>query len=204
MPLFGLRPPKTIDPSPALDDGGLACFRKHIKGSSCYLEYGCGGSTVYAVSVARVKTVVAVDSDPAWISAVRTSIGESSSTVAIENCDIGRVRNWGRPASSANFRNFWRYMATPWARAAELGCSPDTILIDGRFRVASFLFSLVSAREGTAVLFDDYLDRPMYSVVEEFCPLQESHGRMGLFSVKKGFPMPEICARIAEYSVQPE
>jgi len=60
---------------------------------------------------------------------------------------------------------------------------PDLVVIDGRFRVACFLHSLLAAEAGTPILFDDYTNHPRYHLVEEFCPIEQSEGRQALFSV---------------------
>jgi hypothetical protein len=111
------------------------------------------------------------------------------------------VGAWGKPKNKDKIDNFWMYMVKPWHIAKANDLVPDTILIDGRFRVASFLFSLVSAQSGATILFDDYVNRPYYHVVEQFCELQDKVGRMGAFSVQKNFPVPEICEKIAEHSI---
>jgi hypothetical protein len=121
----------------------------------------------------------------------------------LEYCDIGEVGNWGTPKNDGKICDYWKYAATPWDVARRLHLVPDTILIDGRFRVASFLLSLVSARTGARILFDDYLDRPYYFVAEQFCPVAETHGRMAVFVAERAYSVPEICQRIAEFSVLP-
>ena len=63
----------------------------------------------------------------------------------------------------------------------------DVILIDGRFRVASFLFSLINAKEGSIIIFDDYMNRPHYHVVEEVLEVYENFGRQAVFKVPKVF-----------------
>jgi hypothetical protein len=45
--------------------------------------------------------------------------------------------------------------------------NPELILIDGRFRVGSFLTSYQRAIPGTIILFDDYYSRPEYHFVEK-------------------------------------
>ena len=60
---------------------------------------------------------------------------------------------------------------------------PDLALIDGRFRVACFLHSMLAAEAGTPLLFDEYTNRPRYHLVEEFCPIEQSEGRQELFRV---------------------
>ena len=49
-------------------------------------------------------------------------------------------------------------------------------------------------------MFDDYLNREHYFVVEKFCKLQEKHGRMGVFYVDHNYSVPDLVSTIAEYS----
>ena len=51
------------------------------------------------------------------------------------------------------------------------------VLIDGRFRVACFLFSLLNAKKDSIIIFDDYMNRSEYHVVEEVLPKYEKCGR---------------------------
>ena len=190
-----------IESSPHMDEEGLACFKAALETSRCYLEYGCGGSTVHACVVAKIPVVISVETDKNWLERVRSSVSQSASSLLIEHCDIGRVADWGRPVSLDRIGDFWRYMISPWAIATRYGHAPDTILIDGRFRVAAFLYSLLSAPHGATILFDDYFDRPHYFVVEEFCKPGQRHGRMAVFTVTRDFSMQDIAARIAQYTV---
>lgn len=186
---------------PWMDEQGLLCFKEALQHSRCYMEYGSGGSTVYACCTAQVPVVISVESDQAWIEWLRPQLADSPSTVLLTHCDIGEVGPWGVPRAPDRMNHFWRYMATPWQVAKQHHHKPDTVLIDGRFRVASFLFSLLSARVGTTLLFDDYMDRPEYFVVEDFCPLREVRGRMGVFTASASYAMADLAERIAEYSV---
>jgi hypothetical protein len=108
----------------------------------------------------------------------------------------------GESEESVQNRELLGYMAQPWRLAKHHNLVPDTVLIDGRFRVASFLFSLLSARIGTTILFDDYVDRPVYFVVEQSCPLTSLCERMGLFHAAKNFSITEICENIAKYAIE--
>lgn len=191
-----------IAPSPSMDTEGLRCFQENVKRSRCYLEFGSGGSTVYAATVANVPHVISVESDRAWSSKVRSSINLPSCKLYLEHCDIGEVGDWGIPKNREKIDNYWKYMVTPWQIAKLNSLVPDTILIDGRFRVACFLASLLSARNGTVILFDDYFDRPHYFVVEEFCKLVEKRGRMGVFVATNNYSVPAICEKIAQHSIQ--
>jgi len=185
-----------------MDEAGLACFKARIGGAKTYLEYGCGGSTVFAASVARVPAIISIDSDKKWADAVRQELAPMSPKLLLEHCDIGEVREWGNPVDERGIKNYWRYPTMPWTMAKTHSLVPDLVLIDGRFRVACFLYSLLCARVGTIILFDDYFDRPNYFVVEQYCALTERAGRMGVFTVTKEFSTAELCARFAEFSVQ--
>jgi hypothetical protein len=193
----------TVQLTPHMDAAGLQCFRESLQQCRCYLEYGSGGSTVYAATVTEPPTIISVESDRVWIEKVRNAIGGTHGRLHLEYCDIGEVGSWGAPRNDGRIADYWKYPATPWQIAARLQLVPDTILIDGRFRVASFLLSLVCARVGARILFDDYLDRPHYFVAEQFCPVAEKRGRMAVFVAARNYSVADICQRIAEFSVLP-
>jgi hypothetical protein len=192
---------ETVDSVPHMDDEGLRCFQDTLKASQCYLEYGSGGSTVYAANVAQVRYIISVESDRLWADRVKAAINAPNCNLHLQHCDIGEVGNWGTPRTREKIDEFWRYSATPWQIAKQNHLVPDTVLIDGRFRVASFLFSLVTARIGTTILFDDYFDRPEYFVVEEYCQVEQRRGAMALFISSRKFSISDICATIARYSI---
>lgn len=185
---------------PAMDEDGLKFFKDAITHSKCYLEYGCGGSTAYAANVARVDTIIGVDSSKIWVDKVIMSLSNTQTNLFLKHCNLGEIGEWGTPVNREKSSDFWRYMVTPWQVAAETKLIPDTVLVDGRFRVASFLYSLLSARVGTLLMFDDYLNRDHYFVVEKFCKLQEKHGRMGVFYVDHQYSITDLVSTIAEYS----
>jgi hypothetical protein len=191
-----------VDMLPHMDQAGLGCLEEYLSRSRCYAEYGCGGSTIHAAKVARVANIIAVESDASWAKRVREQISSLSDVRAvIEHCDLGEVGEWGTPRNRDHIGSFWKYMTVPWQVARALNLVPDTVLIDGRFRVASFLYSLLSARAGSVILFDDYSDRPQYAIVEQFCPLQQMRGRMAVFVADSHFSIPAITATLAQYSI---
>ena len=79
--------------------------------------------------------------------------------------------------------NIKKYLNFPW----EQNKSPDFVLIDGRFRVACFLYSLINAKINSLIIFDDYNNRPYYHIVEEIVPIYKICGRQALFKVPKFF-----------------
>lgn len=184
-----------------MDDEGLSYFHQMLADSRCYLEFGCGGSTVYACNEAKVTNVLSVDTSIDWVKRIRAETATSGVNLVLDHVDLGEVGDWGKPKSADRYKDFWKYPASPWRKARELDLTPDTVLIDGRFRVACFLYSLLSAKSGTTIMFDDYFDRPHYFEVEKFCSLTKRVGRSGIFKSTNNFDVGEVVSAYARYSL---
>ena len=195
---------RSIPQIPWMDERGLAIFKEFAAKSNCYLEFGSGGSTVYIAKNTNVKNILSVDSDEKWVRDINEAIQTSTKEIMLQYCNIGEVGNWGVPKNRNRVENYWQYMSMPWEYAIQKSLKPDLILIDGRFRVACFLFSLLCAEINTTILFDDYVDRSEYFIVEKFCKLVETQGRMAIFKATKDFQVPEISLAIAKYSLNPD
>lgn len=185
---------------PSMDEDGLRFFKASILNSICYLEYGCGGSTAYAANVEKCKTIISIDTSQVWIDKVKKALSGTHRDLHLLYCDVGETGQWGTPLNRDKSAEYWQYMVSPWQLAVDLKVVPDLVLIDGRFRVASFLYSLICARVGTCLMFDDYFDRPHYFVVEKFCKLQHRYGRMAVFYADRSYAVSDIVSAIAEYS----
>lgn len=183
----------SVSPTPHLDDESLSYFKDKIATVSCYLEYGSGGSTLLAHR--HVETLVSVESDRHFLAAVRKALEASpgrAQTVLIP-VNIGLTEAWGKPVftntTSRRVQRWKAYPRAPWTFFKDRQVEPDLILVDGRFRVACVLESLLNQNDNSdcAILLDDYPDRPHYSVVEEFADLLEMRGRMAVLRRKPSF-----------------
>lgn len=156
--------------------------RAAYSSGTCILEYGSGGSTWLAASM-RGKQVISVESDLAWASDLQAKIDAAGlpSPTRVVHVDIGATTDWGKPTEVERYADFPAYPLSVWND--EVGISPDTILIDGRFRVACFLATLLHTQRAATVLFDDYYDRPKYHVVERYARPVRRIGRMAEFHV---------------------
>jgi hypothetical protein len=146
------------------------------------LEYGSGGSTVLAAEMAG-KTVFSVESDAAWLKKMRAYFAAHppAAKLHLHHGDIGPTKDWGHPRNEKAFRIWPDYPTKIWRAKSFL--PPDLVLIDGRFREACFLTTLFSITAPTRVLFDDYLDRPVYKLVEDFAAPSAYFGRMAQFDL---------------------
>lgn len=160
-----------------LFDGSDAMFKRVVGAATSYGEYGCGRSTEWVIANTCAR-VVAVDTSKDWIEFVKNTSNQSERLNA-HYVDVGRLAAWGRPESYAHREHFVDYTDWIWEQEPK----PQVVLIDGRFRVACFLTTLLRATPGTTIIFDDYLNRSQYHIVEELVPRVELCGRQCRFVV---------------------
>ena len=126
--------------------------------------------------------IISVETDPVWAEKVKTA-APAENRLSMQLIDVGAVGAWGRPLDYSKRGNFSAYAEALWQN----GTVPDVILIDGRFRVFCFLTCLLRAPAGTVVIFDDYIERPYYHIVEEFAAVSRRNERQAIFTL----PGPE-------------
>lgn len=155
-------------------------FRHYVKSAKIYSEWGSGLSTLYAADQDNIEELITVETDPLWASKVSDVLEKYPKNFKVRHIDLGPVGEWGRPESYSKIENVKEYCSAPFAGKHQ----PDLILIDGRFRVHCFLETLLKSKAGTRVIFDDYVNRPRYHIVERFLEPTEVAGRQALFIVK--------------------
>jgi len=191
-----------VSGAPHLDAQALPHFREVLAHTTHYLEYGSGVSTLVAWQVAQ--SVVTVDNDRRYLRAVAKALASASASPERFNLihvDTGITKQWGFPLFRAptprRLQRWRRYAAAPWAFLDAHAIQPDTILVDGRFRVACVLESLLHLRDGSpcTILVDDYADRPEYAVVEAFATRVSIHGLMATLRMRPDFDRA-ACLRV--------
>lgn len=195
----------TISTTPHMEPEGQALLAERLGKSETFLEYGSGGSSVMAAQ-SRVKRIYSVDSDETFLRAVQArieQIGIGAEKYQPIYVDIGPTGDWGRPRDFGSAALWPAYANEPWTLLELEGASPDLILIDGRFRVASFLVSALLAQEGCVILFDDYFDRPGYHIVEKYLKPVRAAGRMAEFVVPAAKP-PGLIQELIRYCTTPD
>ena len=170
----------------SLFDGDSELFKKYLDKSKIYGEYGVGVSTVFANRYNN-KHTIAVDSDKNWILNIKKNLLDSNN-LEITHIDLGKLKTWGTPEGYEFRQNFKKYLSAIWGKSLK----PDIVLVDGRFRVACFLTSLLNADEGSIIIFDDYTVRPEYHIVEIFEKPIETNGRQAAFKVSGNYDTKEL------------
>lgn len=171
-------------PKLTLPPAEAATVRAAYAEARVILEYGSGGSTLIA-GENPAATVFSVESDAAWVEMMRAwfAANPAKARVHLHHADIGPTKEWGMPANGRKARQWPGYPNSVWDRADFL--QPDTVLIDGRFRLACFLTVLFRTAAPVRVLWDDYADRSGYHLAERLCRPAAHHGRMAEFHVER-------------------
>ncbi|HWA91123.1 MAG TPA: hypothetical protein VG889_13885 [Rhizomicrobium sp.] len=147
-----------------------ARLEAELRAASAYFELGMGGSSLMAVR-AGVRQIVSIDSDGAWVEAVRAhpeiAARAADGSISLLHADIGPVADWGRPADRSTVRKWSAYLSTGWAEWARRGTTPDLVFVDGRFRVACCLSVAVACaglppEAAPRVLLHDVDDKRAY------------------------------------------
>ncbi|NHQ85460.1 class I SAM-dependent methyltransferase [Iodobacter sp. HSC-16F04] len=151
-----------------------------LTSTQSYVEYGMGGSTVLAAQLG-VPRIVAIDSSEEWLAKVREQIAplQSPSQIKLLHAPIGETMDWGFPENTQMQSQWPDYYSQPWRFALDV----DLVLIDGRFRVPCFLYSLLQLQPGAIILWDDYAERCEYHLVEQQLVPEACFGKMAKFIV---------------------
>ena len=172
-------------PNPTMPDAETAHLKEAYQSAQVILEYGSGGSTRIAAQMSG-KYVLSVESDRNWARNLRREIAASFplSPVIVYHVDIGATADWGRVVDDSCWRQYHRYPNGIWGES--FFRHPDVVLIDGRFRVACLMATLLRIQRPVRVLFDDYADRPKYQRAEAIVRPRRLIGRMAEFEVDPG------------------
>jgi len=192
-----------VQPTLALPAEVILFLEECYPKAKVIVEYGSGGSTVLAGDKPDT-TVFSVESDRNWVAMMQRWFRHEppKGTVHLQHVDIGPTKEWGYPQDTSRLLHYIDYPMSVWQRP-DLG-HPDVVLIDGRFRVACFVATLMHIRRPTTILFDDYTDRPHYHIVEELLAPAKTVGRMAVFEAKPRALHPSEWHRFGAYFFRPE
>lgn len=187
-----------MKPSFATHD--LELFRKYLARARIYLEWGSGGSTVEASSQSSIQKIYSIESDPSWIEKIKPFLQSPVNFVFID-LQV-KPNSFGYPSSKTPVQRKMAYSNVIHKFKKE--DDVDTILIDGRFRVACCLKSFSHINDSCVILFDDFLNRPHYHVVLKYFTILEStpDKRMVVLQ-KKTNVSPPRSIEIRRYELDP-
>jgi hypothetical protein len=150
----------------------VAMFKKYLDNASDYSEFGSGGSTCLVNSMQTIKTVVSIENDRDFRNKVQAMC---------PRCDVRWV-NTGKTGPYGHVSNNTEMHLWPNYSSADIG-TPDTILIDGRFRVACGLQCCIKHPNAT-ILMHDFTNRPEYHVLLNYMDIVKSVDTLVCVKVK--------------------
>ena len=197
-----------VPTEPHFDEHSTRYFREQLEKARNYLEYGSGGSTILANQM--VTNLVSVDSDASFLADVRRKLEQNDrrAMTKLIHVNIGLTQHWGMPVftkpTRRRVRRWEEYAKAPWRYFRTIGQQPDLILVDGRFRVACVLESLLSLSplSETQILLDDYVGRPEYCVVEQYADV-EMVGRMAVLRPRRLLDRIQVRRLVRQYCADP-
>lgn len=186
-------------PMPHMPEAECNALTNALRGANTYLEFGMGGSTTLAARMG-VPNVISVDSSKEWIDSISSQISQIEQTGRIQllHANLGETGAWGYPIDSNNIANWPSYYTGAWAAVRAKGVDPDLVLIDGRFRIPCFLYSLLHLKGGATILWDDYKPRPEYHLIEKHLKPIEFYGGMAAFKVQNDMDVAAIVSSLFE------
>ena len=146
-----------------------------------------------------------MESDAAWIDKCKVEPSISAAIKAgrltLLHADIGPIGRFGFPADNKSAWQWPRYYLDVWTAvsAPEL----DVILVDGRFRVACALQSLLRAGPDCKVIVHDFADRAYYHVVLEFSDIVEQVDRLCVLRRKQQADFRSLALKLSGHILDP-
>ena len=151
---------------------GLLLLQQILRSDS-YIEWGSGGSTELVSHLILSKQVRknfhanSIESSTDWMNYMRTRTAskivaraEASGHLTFIHGNIGPTRHLGFPVRPVSPEQAMRYVGAIGS-TIQAHAGYDTVLVDGRFRLACLLVSLRFLKRDGAALIHDFSPRPL-------------------------------------------
>ena len=187
---------------PKMTINEVSLFHKILSPTSNILEFGSGGSTI--VILTAQKQLFSVESNIRFynfmlsIKMLKKKIGTNFTYVFV---DVGPTDMWGRPLSRIKFDTWGDYYVRIWDSIHQKNVQLDLIVVDGRFRVASTLYSIKQALNfnwDPKFLIHDF-HRKEYHVLLQFLQIISHCESLFCFRVRKELNIVALERTLLEY-----
>lgn len=189
---------------PAMRPREVAVLTSLLRRTKHMVEFGAGGSTTLSLKLG-VSHLISVESDEEWISRIlnddAAARAHEDGRLTLLRADIGPIGFLGGPGKGSDREEWPNYSRTPWTHLN--GHALDLILIDGRFRVACILDSLLRIDRRTVLAVHDFWNRPAYHAVLPFLDEIDRCESLGVFRVKREFDRAAAEALLKEAAYWP-
>jgi hypothetical protein len=163
----------------AMKSNEILLFKKYIKNSKNYFEFGSGGSTVFVYNESNAN-IITVDNSQEWLEKVSSIIQDPKRLECIY-VNTGETIEFGQPANYNNKNDWYKYY-TSINNYSHINI--DTILVDGRWRVNCAL-QATKIFPDSIIMIHDFRPRKHYHWVLEFLEEIEYAETLSVFRKKK-------------------
>lgn len=187
---------------PAMTAAEITLFTSFLSCSKAYVEFGAGGSSVLASQLVQ-QSIISIDSSREWLEKIAIACASGGKRVVPQPMfvDIGPIRDLGYPQGQEH-RHLWSdYHTTVWCNS--LLSNADLYLVDGRFRVACFLQTIMRCSVQAIILIHDFANRPEYHIVREFATELARAENLSAFQRSPQSRPAAINECIAKYALDP-
>lgn len=164
----------TMSSLPLMTNLEIQLLSSKLENAKNYLEFGAGQSTKFALSFPNINFIYSIESDFSYIKLLINDLKISDKVISgmlhILYANIGPTKDFGYPIEPPNDK-YLNYTTNIWNNLPK---DFDTILIDGRFRIATTLLSILYINNISTILIHDLNNRPAYHKVLEFVDILDS------------------------------
>ncbi len=180
-------------------------LKKYMNKSNVYLEFGSGGSTFEALK-SPIKKVFSIESSLSWTERMK-SWAFIKKSIEQERLDliyinIGETTLFSYPDNIEHKEKFPDYSNI--LNKNTINKNVDTVLVDGRFRVACVLNTILNCSAGVIIIIHDFWNRKHYHVVLKYLDTIEKTHTLGVFKIKQNINIDEIKCLYEEYKYIPD
>lgn len=176
---------------PHMSAGEIALFDQALERAGVYLEFGSGGTTLAAAMRPGLRCF-SVEADKKWIARLmqRAEIRAAAAEKRLQliHADIGEIGQWSLPVDPSADLAWENYCLGVWTL---LPSAPDLVLVDGRFRLACCILSLLACPPGTRILLHDFglkkRNRRNYGLVTQLAEITQSCDSLVMLQHKTDF-----------------
>ena len=188
---------------PLMTDNERKLFLDTVKKSKYYLEFGSGGSTFLVLKTTDAK-VFSVEGDNNWIEHMRSNdyIYEQELIFRLYfyYVNIGKIKIASYPIDSSRYNEYPNYSSKVFLELdREYINNIDTVFIDGRFRVACVLNSILNINRNATIIIHDFFNREYYHVLLKYLDCVNQVDTLGIFKIKNDINDDDIIELIKEY-----
>ena len=188
---------------PVMSEDELQLFIRHIPSDGSVLEFGAGGST-RLLAEKSVSKIYSVESDMEWIKrmlhddTIRKAF--AGKRIFFVHADIGPTGGYGHPESQNPEACWLDYSRGVWPH---ITTEVAYVLIDGRFRVACTLQSILRLNEDTVYFIHDFNNREHYHIILEYLDVLGEADTAVACRAKKNIDWKKLCLTLQSFELDP-